>query len=635
MPAIWLHHLLSLAGLAGILLVAAGAGRFVLGKTGIHFASTGERWFFATAAGLGALSHSVFVLGSCQWLYPAWIWTVLCLFGILAAAGGWPRPVFPSLQPMNTLCRHPLDRISAVLLGVSIGAGVLLVLTPAIGNDSLTYHLAVPKLFLKHHGFYFIPGNIFSQYPLGAEMLYSVGLHVGGDATAKGIHFAFALMVLTGMGQFSRRHLEMPTHTGLALLIFFTVPSVFSSSHTAYSDLAFTLYTFASVYAFCNWFSRQQAVWIALCGALTGLAMSMKYAGLFLPFLGILGILWACRQRRIDDSRQALKLLGLYGSLVLLLGCPYYLKNWFMAGNPFYPFFYGIFGGVGWDADQARRYDLFHRTLGMGRGFLDYLMLPWNVSVHARMNSPRFDGILGPVFLLTLPFIAGLRRQPGAVKILLVFCGLMFLFWAVSVQQIRYLIPILPFLSLLAALVVRGYRRNKAVHAFLLVSIFASLGYNGHHIVRHLRIIDPVPVVVGSENPDAFYERLVLPYGMFRHINTRLPEGSKVFFIYMRNLGYLCDRPYYSDAIFESHTMEKILSGSESARAVCWAMNRMGITHILYDARYVFGERSTFSERNRVLFMDFQNRHLSPVKSEEHLFYLFRLEVPCLPGSDG
>jgi hypothetical protein len=27
--------------------------------------------------------------------------------------------------------------------------------------DALLYHLAVPKLFFKHHGFYFVPGNAF------------------------------------------------------------------------------------------------------------------------------------------------------------------------------------------------------------------------------------------------------------------------------------------------------------------------------------------------------------------------------------------------------------------------------------------------------------------------------------------
>ena len=41
----------------------------------------------------------------------------------------------------------------------------MLVLTPEIGKDALIYHIGVPKMFLAHHGIYFIPGNIFANYP--------------------------------------------------------------------------------------------------------------------------------------------------------------------------------------------------------------------------------------------------------------------------------------------------------------------------------------------------------------------------------------------------------------------------------------------------------------------------------------
>ncbi len=183
------------------------------------------------------------------------------------------------------------------------------------------------------------------------------------------------------------------------------------------------------------------ATWLILCGVFSGSAAACKYTALLLTPLGCLGILWFASRRKAE-TLQALRLLTLYVAAAFIAGIPFYLKNWIMTGNPFYPFFYGIFGGRGWDGDQARLYDLFIQSLGMGRRFLDYLLLPWNLSLRAKMDSPQFDGILGPIFLLTLPFLAGLRRWETPVRVVLVYALLTFLFWASSAQQIRYLIPL-------------------------------------------------------------------------------------------------------------------------------------------------------------------------------------------------
>ena len=112
---------------------------------------------------------------------------------------------------------------------------------------------------------------------------------------------------------------------------------------------------------------------------------------------------------------------------------------------------------------------------------------------------------------------------------------------------------------------------------------------------------------------------------MFQHINTDLPSDAKIFFIYMRNLGFLCNRTYYSDSMFESHTIEKILARCETPFEVYEALRARGITHILYDIAYVFGPFSTFSEAGKTLFAEFQNRFLNHVKNENGRYYLYRV----------
>lgn len=620
------QHTLNILYLASLSLLAIGLGRLVLYKLRITFVSSGESVVFSIGIGIGILSYSIFVLGALQLLYPL---AVYILIGLCAALSfvGWrrfPCPLerAPALKPRLSFW----DQCAGIILVVCLLLGLPLVLTPAIGNDALIYHLAVPKLFLKNHGFYFIPGNIFSHYPLNSEMSFLLGLVLRGDVLAKGIHFVMALSILLGIWQFAGRHISETSFVPVALVVFYTIPSVFVNSHMAYNDLTVSLYTFLSVFAFANWYSKRENAWLILCGVFSGLAMSTKYTALLLPFLGCFGILWAFRHNKASN-RRVVRLLLLFLVCTVAVGSPFYVKNWLMTGNPFYPFLYGIFGGRGWDPEQARLYDLFVRSLGMGMGLLDYLLLPWNVSVNARMHSPQFDGVLGPVFLLTLPFAVGMRKIAVGAKIAMVYCLFAFMFWASSAQQIRYLIPVFPFLAIMTAYVLSYYRRRKAVFALLAVLVAGGIGFNACHILGHFLKTGPAGVLMGLEDRETFLDRMVPSYAVFQYVNKELPEDSKIFFIYMKNPGYLCDRAFYSDSMFESYTIQKILDQSSTPAQVSGLLKERGFTHILYDVNYVLGNMSTFSAQQKALFCDFRKKHLELMETEKERYYLYRLRL--------
>lgn len=624
MASTLIQHSLNLGCILALCLIAVGLGRLILFKISLSGVSKGEDFIFAAGIGFGILSYSVFILGATRALYPSMVYLLLGISAVISLIGWKVRLSGSRKTEPEKLMLSFADAIPGLLLLICLLFGLLLALTPAIGNDALIYHLTVPKLYLEHHGFYFIPGNIFCNYPLNNEMLYLIGLTLRGDIVAKGIHFVMALLILVSMYQFSRHLVPSARFITLPLLIFYTIPSVFVNSHMAYNDLTVTFYTLLTVYAFLNWVSTKQTQWLAISGVFTGLSVATKYSALLLPVIGCLGILCISRSQQISN-RETLRLLGLYILSTLVVGSPFYIKNWILTGNPLYPFLYEIFGGIGWDTDQARQYDLFLRNLGMGRGLVDYLLLPWNLSFHAKMNSPVFDGILGPIFILTLPFAIGIRNIPNTLKMTVVYCGLTFLFWAANVHQIRYLMPIFPFLAIMTGYILGYYRHHRAIFCMLLVFIVASLGFNGYHIIKDFQAINPIPVLTGRENRDAFLHRTIPAYGMFKYINTHLPENSRIFFIYMKGQGYLCDRSYYTDSMIESHTMDKILSGATTPGQVYQELKNRGFTHILYDILYVLGDRSPFSERNRDLFIAFQSRHLELVKTSKERYYLFRL----------
>ena len=632
-----IQHAGNIVWIAVICFISIGVGKLALIRTGMKGSDSGELTIFSAAVGFAIIGYCVFILGICQVLYPAVIYSFTAICAVLSLAG-WlaakkARTEFLLLSRTESYeTRTPdgqmpvvINRCCFIILAISLLACMMLVLTPEIGKDALIYHIGVPKMFLEHHGIYFIPGNIFASYPFFSEMLYIWGLSLWGEILPKGTHFAIAIFILFSMWKFGRRYVHENSFEFLPLLIFFTIPSVFINAHTAYCDLILAFYTFVALYAFINWFNTEEKLWLILCAVFSGIAMSIKYGGLSFPFIGSLGVLWACRKNGMP-SRKAVHLLSLYILFTFVTGAPFYLKNWIMTGNPLYPFFYEMFGGKGWSAEQAGYYDVFIKNLGMGRNLLDYLLLPWNLSFKSQMDSPLFDGLMGPVFILVLPFAIGMRKISLEIKILLAYCLLALVFWASSAQQMRYLIPLFPFLAIMASLTFSYYRDNKIIFTLLLIFLVSGLAFSGYHIINDFRKVRPMSVLTGHEDKDAFLTRMIPSYAMLRYVNTQLTENSYIFTIYMKNPAYLFNRPFYSDSMFESYTIETILNNSKTPGDVYLALKRKGFTHILYDINYVVGNAGTFSEENKELFMAFQNRFLTLVKSDKRRYFLYRFE---------
>lgn len=591
--------------LAAWCLITTGIGRLCLGTTGIHFASRGEWLFLSAGLGIAVTGYTVFLAGLTGSLTPSGINLLLASLALLSVAG-WLGPL--GTAPSAATGGFHRERAASIVLGLILIAGLLLALTPETGKDALIYHLAVPKLYLKHQGIYVVPGNVFAGYPLLAEMHYLLALGLRNDTLAKLIHYAVLWGVLLGMALFSRHILRNAPFPRLGMLIFCSIPSVFAVSHTAYNDLFVTLFTLAALYAFFRWSQQRAAAWLILCGAFTGFAAACKYTALLAMPLGTLAILWLARQTG-SAARDTLRRLALYVASALVAGFPFYLKNWIVMENPFYPFLYGLFGGRGWDPDQARLYDLFIRNLGMGRNLWDYLLLPWNLSLRAQFDSPAFDGILGPVFLVTLPFLAAMRRLEMPLRMTLAYVLLTFIFWAVSAQQIRYLIPLFPLLALAAGALLTCYRSRKAIFGLLLLLLAGSLVFNLFHITSRFLHINPLPVAVGGESRDQFLSRMLPPYEMYRFANRTLAADARIFLIYMKNYSFLCDRDCYADALFETHTIQKILRQASSPTEVYDLLKASKFTHLLYDQRYLLGDPSPLSPAEKDLFVSFRKVH--------------------------
>lgn len=229
------------------------------------------------------------------------------------------------------------------------------------------------------------------------------------------------------------------------------------------------------------------------------------------------------------------------------------------------------------------------------------------------MGSERFDGIIGPIFLLLIPL--ALRKPEPGVKWILGYCAATFLFWATTSQQIRFLSPVLLFLSIVAGWVVSGYGGKTRNLIPLLLVIAVCIGLNVPHIAREYRRIAPLEYLSGREDRTAFLDRTVPPHRAYRYLDEHLPADSRTFLIFLRNLTFLTSRQVYSDYMFESYTLQQVLDTAAGPDDVCRALRARGFTHIAYSESFVLGFDSVLTDGEKALFRKFRDTCLTPLYS--------------------
>ena len=147
-----------------------------------------ERLTWAFALGVGALGWAMFFLGMANLFYTE------PLAALLVA--GLPGLVFFKDQPTGRLLKHvdPNSSSQAQFSGLFwVLAGVLALvlifdlfeaLAPPADADTMAYHFAIPKNFLRAGGIYFIPRVTDGAIPLLLHMTFIPPMALGGELAA-------------------------------------------------------------------------------------------------------------------------------------------------------------------------------------------------------------------------------------------------------------------------------------------------------------------------------------------------------------------------------------------------------------------------------------------------------------------
>lgn len=578
--------------------IVTAAGRTLTAWLGVPASATpSERNLVGFGLGLGLLSYGMLALGLLGLLYP--LAGLLWVLALAALGGRQHAAMAREVQQRRPARMTGWGWVAAMLFaffGLTALFGVMsppVVFIPGVNAtewDSLSYHLADPKMFLRLHRIESLPWQPHSNFAFTAEMWYTLGLMAGSVPLAKCFHWACAAGSALALYRLGGRYVS--PRTGLwAALLFVATPLVFWEAGTAYIDLATAFFTTMAVLCMAHGLSERHPRWLRLGAVMAGLALSTKATALATVLLLALGmVLWHWRHEKQPVGRALAGAAG-WGLLALLVGSPWYVKSWLATGNPLYPYFFALFGGRWWDAAHAASYGATNNP-GMGHGAVPALMLPWDLSLFlapghptswpkpfAEFSSPLLS--LPPVLLGSLFFPAfGRAPVPMAVRLLAGYALASLLLWFTQTQFVRFLLPLVPVLCLLTAWTLERAWDGRRVSGYALAALAAgslcwSLGVGGS-----LAFIQ-APVALGLETQNAYESRYDATSDALRYINAALPPEAKLAF-FGDPFGFHCDRPY----LWGDQSAYVLTAAVHSAPDLLSRLHQLGVTHVLVDAKH-------------------------------------------------
>lgn len=501
-----------------------------------------ETALLSLGLGLGVFAFYIYAIGVGGLLYRPALWLLVLLLSIWLVGD-----IRFNLSKVYGLLRkylryqklRELDVFSGLLLilfFLHLAANLIGALAPEVVFDALWYHLALPKIYLANHKVFFVPHITLSGYPRLMEMLFTLGLGLKGEALAKLIHFSMGGLTAAGIFLIGRKFFSSKLALWAAA-IFYAMQPINMLSATAYIDLGLAFFGLLALLALLNSLSSQQHGWLALSGCFIGLAMGTKYQGGLIALALIFSwVVFTSYSKNFSFGSKVGELL-VFSLAAFLIFLPWALDNLWRTGNPVYPIFNKFFGlEESWEQVDIAS----HRAGGWfeGHNFLGFITLPW------KLTMGSCDGWVSPLLLFFVPlslFIA--RRRDWVFSFLLLFSfSLYALLFLLPYWIVRFFVPLLPALSILAAYSWQELGNldkfvDKILKGVVVLVVLANLGF------LLFKSAPLLPTSLGLESRESYLSRTLGWYSVNKYINNNISPGNKVL-VYGAQLFYHFDFDY-------------------------------------------------------------------------------------------
>lgn len=664
-----LDHLFNLLVAGVMFAIFFSTGRRLLILFRLQWNSFAEEFAFCTTVGAAAIACLILAF-ALTGLLNRYVVAIIFLVALIASVTQLSRLAAVARSAVARDYSRPIEVAYLLSFGLLVLLMIFRALTPPHAVDEAIYHLASVKRFIG-------AGSLTPLYDIAqgnthmlVHMLYVPCLMMGADSAAKLLSVGFALTIALALYAYARRFFDERTGY-LAALAFFGAGMVVEVAITARIDVTLAGVLFVATYAMTVYLEQRLPKWLWLSAFLSGGAVATKLTALI--WVGALGLVYLFETLRKGSARERVRQFGLgvcYFLIVLAVVSPWLIKNYAYFHHPLYPFAKGetvndqksepvayfgpaeeakldqyfqgaqtrnprLSGRIGEILGQAAARSPEHHPLQ----FWGYFTNPMLYNVGEPFHTPNYLFILCPLFLLF-----GRDRK----LIWLSICSVIFfVIMAWSAWTARYLLPVFPPLTLIAAYTViriTQWLETKMAIAKVLptLALLVTTGLAGYAEVSQLIRHRELNYFNGSLSRADFMNQIFY-YPCIRYTNENTPTDAKIFMMGSQ-MGYDVQRPYVADTSWESTPWRRLMLKGLSPQGVRDAMKSQGITHVLYSPNlYVFatttgtlgiashnvnGTHPYYYEqwRNWLTFEEFKATYLEAVYQDNYGSTLFLLK---------
>jgi len=412
---------------------------------------------------------------------------------------------------------------------------VALALYPPIAFDETLYHLPFVQAIARDGAIRWHSDLRFPVFPILHELLCVPAFLLGGGIAT---HFVALLELILLAALLIRWGNRFAPHAGwLAAAMFLGSPLVVHLATILYVDIALALCVAAGFYAL----DRER---YALAGLCFGAACSVKYLGFYFAAVAFVIVVVRCR-----------KAIAAFCAAGAVTALPTTLWIWINTGDPFFPFLKPSL----WSLPAGPPLALAERVTRIAT-------LVWDVTFarHRVGFEPPVTPFLAVLVALT---IAAAVRDARARWIAGLSAVYVVIFTFLPADS-RYLVPLLPLLSLIAATVV-ARRWPKVTVLLAVLAIAPGIAYARYRFMGQGR-----PPLTSSQR-DAWIAANVPEYRALRHAGT-----ERVYACHAENLKAYAAGPFLGDHA-GPWSYGRILTGAATTRALAARLRPLGVRYYL------------------------------------------------------
>ncbi len=608
--------------LGSLFLLSLALGRRALRWLRVDMPDREERGLFACGLGMGVLSFLPFLLFSTGIGKPS-----VMRGAVLLLAVALLPDICAVLRGIRSVWkrRRRLAGWERGIFGV-FGILVLLVffraLCPITDVDGLSYHLSASVRFLEAGRFYYLPTLTYTNWPQGVESLFALLLAAHPEAPVGLVQFLFGL-ILCGSAWLLARRLYGGLAAGATLALLPLYTELFDQMSQAHVDVGLAAFAMLAVLAMIR--SRtesteagspaQQDHWLSLSALFAGLAACAKLTGVMVILALTTVLLLTPVAGEESLIRHRVRRAFLFFMIAVCVTVPWFVRTALVTGNPFYPLFFGLFGGREWTAQGWSRIQHY---------FLLLSTIPGLPPTHTNLILAR---ALMFVFglLLCLATFRATRRSPYAIpaRYAAIFVTLVL---AGSGYNLRFLLAAYPVAVISLARSLFQGRERAGIYALCALSVLLA--------VRAERRYEPhfgtaLSVAVGRISREA-YLRAVLPdYPVVQFANENLPSDARILVGTWEE-----SNAYYRQMALRSNYWLQDSIHYDTPERLTQDLRRLGVTHLVFRPMEAWCAKSYVCSGREAR----ETRALSALsaRSGQKLYEangvsLYRLTLPTIP----